>query len=107
MRYVLALILLVLLSGCGNPFSFDPATTVILKITGVERDGQEDIEDEVKELIQERANWHMTQVSQFGETLTIKATPVEDVQEFADRIEFGEVTSIEDRTIHVAAGDEP
>ena len=49
----------------------------------------------------------MTRVTQFGETLTIKATPVEDVQEFADRIDFGEVTSVEDRTIHVTAGDEP
>jgi hypothetical protein len=106
MRYVLVLTLLVLLSGCGNPFKFDPATTVILKITGVERDEQEDIEEEVKELVQERANWHMTQVSQYGETLTIKATPVEDVQGFADRIDFGEVTSVEDRIIHVAVAED-
>jgi hypothetical protein len=105
MRHALVLILLVLLSGCGNPFTFDPATTVILKITGVGEDEQEGIEDDVKELVQERANWHMTQVSRHGETLMIKATPVEDVQEFADRIDFGDVTSVEDRTIHVAVED--
>lgn len=105
MRNVVFPICLLLISGCGNPFQFDPATTVILKVTGVE-DGTESerIEEECVELVIEQSTWQKHQVFRTGDRMTIKLSPVEDPKQFADRIEFGEVTAIEDNMVHVKVG---
>jgi hypothetical protein len=94
-----------LISGCGNPFQFDPATTVILKVTGVKDDAElERIKEECVELVVERSTWQKHQVFRAGDRTTIKLSPVEDVKQFADRIKFGEVTAIEGNMVHVKTG---
>jgi hypothetical protein len=104
MRNLPLLVLLVALSGCGV-FEFDPATTVILKITGVEDDAEKErIKEEAEELVLERSAWRKTSTSEHGQTLMIKLCPVEDAQGFADRITFGEVTAVEGNVIHLKVG---
>lgn len=111
MRTRLALILVVILAGCGNPlefdpatleFEFEPATTVIVKITGAKDQAEKDcIKEKIDELVLEKSYWNKNQTSQHVETLMIKASPVKDVKAFADRITFGKVTAMENRIIHV------
>lgn len=105
MRTRLALILVVILAGCGNPLEFDPATlefdpatTVIVKITGAKDQAEKDcIKEKIDELVLEKSYWNKNQTSQHVETLMIKASPVKDVKAFADRITFGKVTAMENR----------
>ena len=107
MRKMGLCMLLVALSSCGNPLQFDPATTVILKITGVEDDTEKErIREKATELVLEKSSWHKNQTSTHAETLMIKVSPVEDAQDFADRITFGEVTSIDGNIIHVSVAEE-
>jgi hypothetical protein len=106
MRHLVFPVLLITLSGCGNPFEFDPATTVILKVTGVEDDTeQERINEKAVELVVENSTWQKNQMSQHAETLMIKLSPVNDVQGFADRITFGKVTAVEGNIIHLRVGN--
>ena len=107
MRNLVLPVLLIALSGCGNPFEFDPATTVILKITGVEDEAEKErIKEKAEELVLEKATWQKHQMSEHAETLMIKLSPVKDVQGFADRITFGKVTAVDGNTIHVKVGDD-
>ena len=93
---------LTVIGGCGNPFNFDPATTVILKMSGIENDEEKErIGEEAKELVLEKSTWHMIQTSEHNDTVMIKVSPVEDVQDYADRIIFGKVTSVEGNTVFV------
>ena len=102
MRTLLTGFLLISLVGCGNMFEMDPGTTVILKVTGVaDTEEGDDIREQAVELVQERSSWQKNQMSQHGETLMIKLSPVADAQEFADRINFATVTSIEGNIIHL------
>ena len=102
MRNLVLPVLLIALSGCGNPLEFDPATTVILKITGVEDEAEKErIKEKAKELVLERVAWQKSSMSQHAETLMIKLSPVKDVQGFADRITFGKVTAVDGNIIHV------
>ena len=106
MRTLLTGFLLISLVGCGNIFEMDPATTVILKVTGVaDTEEGDEIREQAVELVQERSSWQKNQMSQHGETLMIKLSPVADAQEFADRINFATVTSIEGNIIHLKRGD--
>ena len=107
MRNLVLPVLLIALSGCGNLLEFDPATTVILKITGVEDEAEKErIKEKAKELVLERAAWQKNSMSQHVETLMIKLSPVKDVQGFADRITFGKVTAVDGKIIHVKVGED-
>jgi hypothetical protein len=102
MRNLVFAVLLIALSGCGNPFELDPSTTVILKVTGVEDDAEKErIKEKSVELVVEKSTWQKNQMSQHAETLMIKLSPVKDVQGFADRITFGKVTAVDGNIIHV------
>ena len=107
MRNLVFAVLLIALSGCGNPFEFDPSTTVILKVTGVEDDAEKErIKEKSLELVVEKSTWQKNQMSQHAETLMIKLSPVKDVQGFADRITFGKVTAVDGKIIHVKVGED-
>ena len=96
---------LLLMSGCGNPHQFDPATTVILKVTGATDDVEsERIKEECIELVVEQSTWHKCHMFRTGERMTIQISPVEDAERFAKRIAFGEVTAIDGNMIHVSMG---
>ncbi|GIW91596.1 MAG: hypothetical protein KatS3mg109_2028 [Pirellulaceae bacterium] len=106
MRNSVFAVLLIALTGCGNPLEFDPATTVILKVTGVKDDAEKErIREKSVELVLEKSTWQINQMSQHAETLMIKLSPVRDVQGFADRITFGKVTAVDGNIIHVKVGD--
>lgn len=88
------------LTGCG----YGPEETVTLKITGVP--GQVE-RDEIKETLKTMTDGsgHSMSSSYAGGTMNVELAPVSDVQAFADRIDFGTVTSVEGRTVNVAVGD--
>ena len=107
MRTLIAAFLLTMLVGCGNIFEMDPATTVILKISGISDDAEgERVREKAVELVEERSTWQKNQMSQNSETLMIKLSPVKDFQGFADRIKFGKVTAVEGNIIQVKMGDQ-
>lgn len=101
-RLSLLSVLLIAFCGCGNPFTMDPETTVILKITGVDGEPEtERMSEKAKELVLEKSTWHKTQISEHAGTVMIKVSPVEDVQGYADRIAFGKVTEVDGNTIYI------
>ena len=103
MRCLIAILLaLLLLGGCGNPFVFDPATTVILKVQGIDDDAEQArVVENAKELVTERSTWHQVQTTRHNEIVMIKLSPVDDAKSFASRIKFGKVTAIDDNIIQL------
>ena len=105
MRYAIFPLFLVMLSGCGNPFKFDPATTIVVKVSGINDDAtKEQVSDTIVALVKENSNSHKMVSKRNGNVLEYKISPVDDVQDYADRIDFGAVTEIDGRTIHVTVG---
>lgn len=89
------------LSGCG--YSSDQ--TVTLKIRGDLTEAKRDkIAETLKGMTDDSS--HSYSGTWTGTTMSVSLAPVADVDAFAKKIEFGEVTSIEGRTIHVAVGDQ-
>ena len=105
MRHLLLAFYVMVVSGCGNLLEFDPNTTVILKVTGVKDDAHSDqIKDECVELVRDKSAWQKHQIYSTGDRMTIKISPVDDVDQYAEKIRFGEVTSVDGNTIHVKVG---
>ena len=86
------------LSGCG--ISQDPQTTVTIVIAGIDND---DARDEVREVLQGMTDGasHFMTTHSMGDEMTVRLSPVRDVEAFSKKINFGEVTAIEGRTVMV------
>ena len=96
---ILAAVLLTL-SSCNISFEQDPAKTVTVEITGV----NDDVDgDEIRETLKGMAEGssHMMTSSSSGDKLTVKLSPVGDVEAFSQKINFGKVTEVDGRTIKV------
>jgi len=79
---------------------------VTLKITGTTTSAErEKISDKAKSLTDGAGNYitsyHM------NDTYTVNVGPVMDVEAFAQQIDFGKVTKVEDRTIYVDLNAKP
>ncbi len=87
-------------SSCNISFDQDPAKTVTVEITGVNDD---DDRDEIGETLKGMAEGssHMMTSSWSGDKMTVKLSPVGDVKAFSRKINFGEVTEVDGRTIKV------
>ena len=98
----LAVVAAVLLtqSSCNLSFEQDPAETVTVEITGV---NDEEVRDEIRETLQGMAEGssHVMTSSSSGDKMTVKISPVGDVEAFSRKINFGEVTEVDGRTIKV------
>ena len=91
---------LVTCAGCQQ----DPATTVTVEIKGINAEQDRDQVGETLKGMTDGSSHYMT--SNFtGDTLTVKLSPVTDVQSFSRKINFGEVTSVEGRTVKVTYVD--
>jgi hypothetical protein len=85
--------------GCSQ----DPATTVTLEITGISAESdREKVAETLKEMTD--GSSHSMRSTYSGDQLTISVSPVSDVDAFAEKIDFGEVTSVNGRTIQVTYG---
>ena len=85
--------------GC-NPFAHDPEQTVHIEISSITEQAER---DEVHEILKgmTEGSGHVITTKRDRDTLLIKLSPVRDVQAFARRINFGQVTEIEGRTVRI------
>lgn len=95
------LIAVVLLGGC----SYGPEQTVTIEITGELDDAEQEQIIEKLKTMTDGSSHSMSSFSS-GNSTTIELAPVGDVQAFADKIDFGEVTAVEGRTVKVSVGDD-
>jgi uncharacterized lipoprotein YajG len=95
------LIAVLLLAGC----SYGPEQTVTIEITGTMDDAEQDQITEKLKTMTDGSGHSMSSFSS-GNSMTIELAPVSDVQAFADKIDFGEVTAVEGRTVKVSVGDD-
>ena len=91
---------LLTLSSCNISFEQDPAKTVTVEITGIHDD---DDRDEIQETLKgmTEGSSHMMTTSSSGDKMTVKLSPVGEVKAFSRKINFGEVTEVDGRTIKV------
>ncbi|QDU73802.1 hypothetical protein Pan97_08020 [Bremerella volcania] len=90
-------------SGCGAPADEPLGPEEIrLKITGADTDAARDaIQTELENLSDLPGNHNTSMRWASGQPLTIKFGPVADPQKFADKVKFGKVDKIEDRTVFI------
>ena len=91
---------LLMLSSCSFSFEVDPATTVMVEITGV---NDEEDRDDIRETLigMTDGSSHMMTSSASGEKMTVELSPVEDIDAFSRKINFGEVIEVDGRTVKV------
>ena len=85
--------------GCSLPKP-DPATKVTVVITGL---SDEAIRDEIQETLKGMVDGSSYQMrSQWtGDTMSVELSPVDDVDAFIRKINFGKVTAVNGRNIQV------
>lgn len=86
-----------LLAGC-NPFHTDPETTVTIKIFPVTKSKDREAILEILRGMTDKPG-HTMSVKLDGKTMHITLSPVNDVQAFARRINFGHVQEVKNRSI--------
>lgn len=87
-------------TGCNLKFEHDPAETVTLEITKLTNDADRDQIQKVLKGMTDGSSHVMTS-SWSGDSMTVRLSPVSDVKAFARKINFGEVTAVDGRTITV------
>lgn len=95
------LIVPVVITGCS---SYGPEETVTIEITGTLDDAKDEQITEKLKTMTDGSGHSMSSFSS-GTSKTIELAPVSDVQAFADKIDFGEVTAVEGRTVKVSVGN--
>jgi len=96
-------LLLTTQAGCGAPPD-EPLgpDDIRLKITGADTKADRDaIQAELDNMSDLPGNHNTSMRWSSGQPLTIKFGPVADPQKFADKVKFGQVDKIEDRTVYI------
>lgn len=90
-------------SGCGAPGDEPLGPEEIrLKISGADSDEARDaIQAELENMSDLPGNHNTSMRWASGQPLTIKFGPVADPQKFAEKVKFGKVDKIEDRTVFI------
>ncbi|MEQ8788304.1 MAG: hypothetical protein RIC55_18490 [Pirellulaceae bacterium] len=85
--------------ACGG---YGPEQTVKIQVTGADADAYDEITEKIKTMTD--GGGHMT----YRLNNTITLAPVTDLQAFADKIDFGTVTEVDEetRTVFVTIGDD-
>jgi hypothetical protein len=93
------LLAMVTLSGCG----YGPEQTVTVEISGVADDAAR---DEITEALKTMtdSSGHSISTTSSGDSMKVTLAPVSDVDAFAKKIKFGEVTEVRDRVVKVSIG---
>lgn len=89
------------LVGC-----MDPNTTVTIEVSGTTTSEEREsiLEDAI---VLTNSNSRSYTSGYMNDVYTIHLSPVEDVQAYADKIDFGTVTKVEGRTIYVDLNTQP
>lgn len=90
----------IVITGC----TYGPEETVTIEITGSLDDAQQEEITEKLKTMTDGSGHSMSSISS-GNTTTITLAPVSDVQGFADKIDFGEVTAVEGCTVKISVGE--
>lgn len=90
-------------SGCGTPADEPLGPEQIrLKVTGADsKEARDAIQAELETISDLPGNHNTSMRWSTGQPLTIKFGPVADPQKFAERVKFGKVDKIEDRTVFI------
>ncbi|TWU05898.1 hypothetical protein [Stieleria varia] len=92
-------------SGCSFSLNQDPATTVTIKVSGVDNESDRDaLTESLKDYVD--GNSHSMSSTSMNGSMTIKLSPVTDVKAFSEKIDFGKVTAVDGRTVTVEYGKE-
>lgn len=88
-------------SGCSSSPA-DQSNEIILKVTGADTDeARKAVDEELKTMSDRPGNYNTSMNWSTGKPLTIKFGPVADPQKFAEKVKFGKVDKIEDRTVFI------
>ena len=85
---------------CGCDLGRNPEKTVTVEIIGIRVDTDRKRVLETLKSMTEGSGHYVTSTSS-GNSMTVKVSPVSDVQRFSKRINFGKVTEVEGRTVKV------
>lgn len=101
LHMVCLLVAPIVITGC----TYGPEETVTIEITGsLDEAQQEEITEKLKTMTE--GSGHSLSTMSSGTTTTITLAPISDVQAFADKIDFGEVTAVEGRTVKISIDEE-
>jgi hypothetical protein len=99
MRPILVLALAAsLLSGCN--VSHDPEKTVSVEIIGIRTDAERKQVRETLKRMTDGSSHYITSISS-GNSMTVRVSPVSDVEKFSRRINFGKVIEVRGREVKV------
>ncbi len=102
-RYAVLTVFAAVLLTQSSCISQDPATTVTVVVTGIsDEDDREDVQVKLKGMAD--GSSHSIVTTTVNDKMTVRLSPVEDIQAFADKIDFGEVTEVDGRTVKVTFG---
>ncbi len=97
MKIVVLICLVSLTAGCGEQ---DASVTVTLEISGIsDQADREQVQEKLKGMTD--GNSHSMRSNYSGNQMSITLSPVTDVDAFAQKIDFGNVTDVSDRTVKV------
>ena len=91
-------------SGCDLSFEHDPATTVKIEISNISSESdRENVQEKLGEMTDGNGHFMTTTSDSTSDSnsLTVNLSPVSDVKAFSEKIDFGEVTGVEGRTVKV------
>ncbi len=99
-RTLIPLLAILALAASGCNLEQDPATTVQIEITGIrDKADREAVAEKLGGMTD--GSGHSMTSSWSGDKMTINLSPVSDVHAFSEKIDFGKVTAVEDRTVKV------
>ena len=89
-------------AGCNFSLEQDPAETVTVEISGISDDADREEVQETLQGMTDGGNYFYTS-SYSGDQMSISISPVKDVESFAKKINFGNVTNVDaaSRTVTV------
>ena len=98
----LLLLAVVISGGCNINFEQDPAETVTVEISGISDEADRESVQETLTGMTDGSN-HFYTSSYSGDQMSISISPVSDVEAFAKKINFGNVTNVDvaSRTVTV------
>lgn len=96
---LLIIVAILLLPGC-KPFKLDPEETVTIEISSISKNIDR---EEVLEILRGMTDTagHRMSIRFDGDTMTVTLSPVNDVQAFARKINFGHIVKIDGRTVKI------
>lgn len=96
LRTAVVVVLATFFTGCAH----DPEKMVTIEIVGIDsKEDRESVTETLKKVTD--GPWHYITSTSSGDTMTIRVSPVRDVDAYLEKIDFGKVTEVKGRTVKV------